>query len=225
MSGFAFQNRVETIFKKLKHEKKASIPSKLCDFLPNGEKLTVFVITKDMLKKRKTIQLLATWRAKSNIYFPSQFCVTFKGTKKWAQEQLLEKKDRILFFLKIDSQNDPFGHIGFYRFDFSKKTCEIDNVIRGEESRQTKGGVSIGLKLLISFAFQDLHIKRLYLKVFSDNARALALYTRLGFLELDRTPLIEKRENNVISWVENNTIDKNAKRYFVKMYLDRYRNE
>lgn len=222
MTETAFRERVEKIFKNLKLEKKTTAPAILYDVLPNGEKLMVFVITGDMLEKDKTIRLLAKWRDKSNIWFPAQFRVTFEGTKKWAKEQLLDKKDRILFFLKIDSQKEPFGHIGLYRFDFFEKSCEIDNVIRGKDNKQTKGGMSISLQLLIDWTFKYLLIKRLYLRVFSDNERAVSFYNRLGFLELDRTPLVEKRENNITSWVDAvEGAKRDIKRYFIRMYLVR----
>lgn len=216
-----FPKRVEKILKSLKTGKKIDVPSKLHGILPNGKKIKMSVITEDMLKNNKTIKLLAAWRDKSNRWFPAQFKVTLDGTKKWATEQLLKKKDRILFFLQLIGDNKPFGHVGLYRFDYKEKSCEIDNIIRGEEREKTRGGMTIGLRMLINWTFFYLGVQKLYLKVFSDNARAISLYTRLGFKEVDRTPLMKKVENNVASWVEVNANEnkKNFKRYFVKMCL------
>lgn len=220
MKTDSFKRATEKILHALKTDKKISVPSRLFKKLPNKKKLNAYVVTTKLLEDDRVIKLLADWRQKSNLWFPSQFNVTVDGTKNWASNQLLKKKDRILFFLQVEGEKEPFGHIGLYRFDYGKKSCEIDNVIRGENSESSKGGMTTGLQILIDWTFKYLLIQRLYLRVFSDNQRALRFYERLGFLELDRTPLVEKRENNIVSWIEAEKNSKNIKRYFVRMYLD-----
>lgn len=212
-----FQSNIEKILRILKHSKKTSVPSRMEAILPSGRKLEIHVITKNLLNEDLVIKLLAKWRDKANVWFPTQFKVTLEGTKKWAQEQLINKKDRILFFLQIEEEKEPFGHIGFYRFDYGKKSCEIDNVIRGENSESSKGGMTTGLQILIDWAFKYLSIDNLYLKVFSDNTRAIKLYERLGFSELNRVPLFKSVNNGVVSWVEDDSKKESTDRYFVTM--------
>lgn len=212
-----FQYNIEKIFRILKHSKKTSVPPKMEEILPNGEKLEIYVITKNLLDEDLVIKLLAKWRDKANAWFPAQFKVTTEGTKKWAQEQLIKKKDRILFFLQVEGEKEPFGHIGLYRFDYGKKFCEIDNVIRGENSESSKGGMTKGLQVLIDWTFKYLSIDNLYLKVFSDNTRAIKLYERLGFSEVNRTPLFRSINNGVVSWVEDDSKKESTDRYFVTM--------
>ena len=212
-----FQSNIEKILRILKHGKKTSVPSKMKAILSNGKRLEIYVITKNLLDKDLVIKLLAEWRDKANIWFPSQFKVTFEGTKKWAHEQLINKKDRILFFLQVEGEKEPFGHIGFYRFDYGKKSCEIDNVIRGENSERSRGGMTTGLQILIDWTFKYLSIDNLYLKVFSDNTRAINLYERLGFSEVNRAPLFKSINNGVVSWVEDDNRKESTDRYFVTM--------
>jgi len=59
-----------------------------------------------------------------------------------SKEQLLDKKDRILYFLFAGKNKKPFGHIGLYRIDYEKKSVELDNIIRGVKSGDSKGGRS-----------------------------------------------------------------------------------
>ena len=212
-----FQSNIEKILRILKHSKKTSVPSKMEAILSNGKKLEIYVITKNLLDGDLVIKLLAEWRDKANIWFPSQFKVTFEGTKKWAHEQLINKKDRILFFLQVEGEKEPFGHIGLYRFDYGKKSCEIDNVIRGENSERSRGGMTTGLQILIDWTFKYLSIDNLYLKVFSDNTRAIKLYERLGFSEVNRVPLFKSINNGVVSWVEDDNRKESTDRYFVTM--------
>lgn len=212
-----FQSNIEKIFRILKHGKKTSVPSRMEAILPNGEKLEIYAITKNLLDEDLVIKLLAKWRDKANVWFPTQFKVTLEGTKKWAREQLIDKKDRILFFLRVEREKEPFGHIGLYRFDYGKRSCEIDNVIRGENSENSKGGTTTGLQILIDWTFKYLSIDNLYLKVFSDNAKAIKLYERLGFSEVNRVPLFKSVNNGVVSWVEDDSKKEGTDRYFVTM--------
>lgn len=223
MNEDTLRENVTTIFKALKKEKKTSAPKTLFGTLPNGKKIKTFVITEKIVAKKKSIELLAKWRKKSNVWFPAQFKVTYAGTKKWAKEQLLEKEDRILFFLQASGQSEPFGHIGLYRFNFKEKSCEIDNVIRGSQTKGTRGGITVALKLLIDWTLKYLHVKKIFLRVFSDNEKAIALYTRLGFCEVDRVPLYKKVENGIVSWVEEHGKKVKPERYFVTMkYMKKY---
>jgi len=212
-----FQSNIENFFRILKHGKEISAPSKMEAILPNGGKLEIYVITKNMLDEDLVIKLLAKWRDKANVWFPAQFKVTLKGTKKWAHEQLIDKKDRILFFFKVKDEKVPFAHAGLYRFDYEKHSCEIDNVIRGENSESSKGGMTTGLQTLIDWTFKYLSIDNLYLKVFSDNTRAIKLYKRLGFSEVNRVPLFKSINNGVVSWVEDDNRKESTDRYFVTM--------
>lgn len=212
-----FQSNVERIFYTLKRGKKTSVPPSMEAILSNGEKLKIYVITKNLLDENLTVKLLAKWRDKANVWFPAQFKVTLGGTKKWAKEQLIDKKDRILFFFKVKDEKKPFAHAGLYRFDYKNQSCEIDNVIRGEESENTKGAMTIGLETLVNWPFRHLGIKDLYLKVSSDNVRAIRLYERLGFSEVNRVPLFKSINNGVVSWVEDNRRKESTDRYFVTM--------
>lgn len=220
MKTNSFKKTTEKILYALKTDKKISIPSRFSKELPSGKKLKMYVATAKLLENSGVISSLAVWRQKSNFWFPSQFKVTLEGTKKWALDQLLKKKDRILFFLQVEGGKKPFGHIGLYRFDYEKKSCEIDNVIRGENSESSKGGMTTGLQILIDWTFKYLGIDFLYLRVFSDNSRAIKLYKRLGFSEVNRVPLFKSINDGVVSWVEEENKE-STDRYFVTMRYER----
>lgn len=217
-----FKKKIEKIFYDLKRNRKTIAPPEIEATLSNGRTIRLFVITEELLKRSSTIAFLASWRKKSNRWFPSQFQVTLAGTKKWAKEQLLDKSDRILFFFQAQNDAKPFGHAGFYRFDFENKSCELDNIIRGRISLKTKGGMTRGLEVLTKWGFEYLGLQKLDLRVFADNNRAVALYKRLGFREIEKIPLLRRKEKKSISWVEaKDHNEKQAKRFFVKMSLEK----
>jgi RimJ/RimL family protein N-acetyltransferase len=179
-------------------------------------KYILYPITKKIISEKKTISLLALWRKNSQKNFPSQFRITFAGTKKWAHNQLLEKDDRVLFFLRKENNKLPFAHMGLYRLDSKNKSCEIDNVIRGKDLKNTKGAMTVSLLKFIEWTYQYFKLRSLTLTVFEDNKRAIKLYEQIGFKILKKIPLepINGNDGSVI-WEE--TTKKNAKRYFIKM--------
>jgi perosamine synthetase len=44
------------------------------------------------------IELLGQWRARFMDVFPTQFTVTFEGTRSWLREQVLDAPDRVCFW-------------------------------------------------------------------------------------------------------------------------------
>jgi len=173
-----FQKRVTTVFHDLKHNE----PSVSSPVIPIYQKDVVVailrVISKSSLQNPSEIKKLASWRRKSSRWFPSQFRVTLRGTKRWSQTQLLDKEDRILFMIE-DLTGEAIGHLGFYRFDFAMYSCEVDNVIRGKAG--IPGLMTSAIKVMCSWGMSVLGIRSYYLQCFPNNTKAMALYRRCGF--------------------------------------------
>lgn len=146
------------------------------------------------------IRLLVEWRNQNREAFFSWFTATEEGTGKWLREQILAREDRILFFIET-LEGMPFGHVGLTNFDFSIKACEVDNVLRGK-SGFVKGGMSIALQALVNWVFTVLGASLVYLRVFSDNRRALDFYMRIGFELVKRVPLRRVEDGKATRWVE-----------------------
>jgi len=155
-------------------------------------------VTHDELKDSHLIGLLAFWRKRHESWFPAQFPVTLQGTKKWLKAKVLDEPDRLLFMLRV--KNQYIGHIGLYRFDFLKKTCEIDNIIRGKKIYP--GIMEQAIHEMMVWGKEILGVKRYALETTSDNTKALNLYYRLHFSETKRIPLIRVKKDDRIEWQE-----------------------
>ena len=147
------------------------------------------------------VQLLVEWRNQNSEAFLTWITATEEGTKKWLTERILSRDDRILFFVET-LDGVPFGHIGLTNFDFSLKACEIDNVIRGK-AELNKGGMTFAFQTLMNWVFFFLDANSAYLRVFSNNERALRFYIRNGFRMVRQVPLRRVEEGNMIRWVES----------------------
>jgi len=217
-----FKQRVLTKFKIIKSENFSSNTSSKISIYNNEGEIVAFLIAidKSILTSSQLIKLLAIWREKNAFAFPSQFEVTYQGTKTWLDKQLLQNPTRILFLIEsLDKKIKFIGHIGLYSFNFKKHSCEIDNVIRGEKSG-LKGIMTFALNALIKWTVLELRPAKIYLRVFSDNNRAIELYRRCGFMKYELIPLEKHEKNNMIIWKENKKIKK-ASKYFLKMIYEK----
>lgn len=176
------------------------------------------------LNSRESINLLSKWRKKHSWWFPTQFRVTYKGTRKWIKSQLLDKPDRILFWIVVpyNGSSRKIGHLGLFRINPDDYSCEADNIVRGEETQ--KGIMTDALKALMAWTFSILGNKALELTVYEDNPRAIALYERCGFKTIKRIPLKRVEEPGIVRWEEipdeHLGCSFHAERYFLKMRIE-----
>ncbi len=165
----------------------------------------------DTEKNQELVRLLSEWRRSASKWYPTIFKVTEEGTKKWLRDQVIDAEDRILFIAET-MEGIPFGHMGFYR-------GEADNFVRGRKDT-LNGGMTYALNAMLKWAFFDLDLKELYLRVFSDNQKAIAFYKRCGFEEIGKIPLKKIEKKDVVKWEEiSEGCTEEAERFFSVMYL------
>jgi len=132
----------------------------------------------------------------------------------WLKKGVQEREDRLLFLVN-DIYGETIGHVGISSFNYEKKTCEIDNIVRGEVSSQSKVMES-AVKGLLTWIFEKIEPECIELRVFNDNTKALALYYRLGF-QLDALYPLEKTvKGDEIEWIDS---DNKIDRFFISMKL------
>lgn len=220
MTDKIFKSRIYRVFNNLKLENRDSEVSPLIPIYRKNKLLAYFrPLSVSSLNNQEEINSLAIWRQKHNWWFPAQFKVTIEGTKKWVENQVIQNPDRLLFMLE-DPSGKIIGHLGLYRFNFSERSCEVDNIIRGEDL--IPGVMTEALKTLIVWSTLTLKIKKFYLKVYADNERAIALYKRCGFKKLKKIPMKKIVENEVVSWEENPKMkEKEIERFHLQMFLEK----
>ncbi len=199
--------------KKLKHKPFGSVTIE--EFL-GGESLALILLTKDSLEDKKIVPLLAKWRKKHEFWFPTQFPVTLERTQAWLKDRVIAVPDRLLFMIRV--KGAYIGHIGFFRFDLLQRSCEIDNIVRGEPG--FPGLMTHAVTTMMAWGRNTLGLTNYSLQTTSDNARALRFYERLGFHETKRVPLMYTKTAGGGVWVEApNDYKGNIARYDVYMSL------
>jgi RimJ/RimL family protein N-acetyltransferase len=164
------------------------------------------------------VPLLTAWRNENAAGFASRFMATAARTRAWIEKQILQRIDRILFLIFL-ADGSCVGHIGLSAFDFSQRSCELDNVVRGVKNA-LPGLMSHAARAMIGFAFGTLQVKELYLRVLADNAHAVRFYQRLGFKETARLPLYKEIHDDEIRWEQRPNRGGLPDKYYLKMKYD-----
>ena len=177
----SYEAHVRSIFKALKHNTPCESDSVIPVRFKSHVVAHLRVVTVSSCKDPEEIRLFAKWRKRNERWFPSQFRVTITGTKRWAREQLIDKEDRILFMIE-DLSGKRIGHVGLNRFDWKNKSCEIDNIIRGEAG--IPGLMTSAITAMCGWGVSALGVRSYYLQCFPNNTKAMALYRRCGFTKV-----------------------------------------
>jgi RimJ/RimL family protein N-acetyltransferase len=167
-----------------------------CQF--NNLNYKLILLTSECAHRKNLMGLLGKWRERNAIWFPSQFKATIKRTTKWFKERAIETPDRLLFMIKV--RNEYIGHAGLFRFNFNKKMCEVDNIIRGKP--KYPGIMNSAILHMMNWGRKNLGVLFYTARTGSDNKKALRLFKILGFVEFKRTPLIQIQAKDGLEWVE-----------------------
>lgn len=90
--------------------------------------------------------------------------------------------DEIIWTI-ADLENDRcLGHVGLYKIDHRVRSAEFAILI-GDKSRWGQGLGREITSAVLKFGFEQLNLNRIELTVLENNAAALALYRRLGFVQ------------------------------------------
>jgi RimJ/RimL family protein N-acetyltransferase len=86
---------------------------------------------------------------------------------------------------KLDDTWTLIGSIGFHEIDWISRKAEIGIMI-GVKSQWNQGYGSEAMSLMLQHGFETLNLHRIYLKVFSNNPRAIRSYEKAGFVHESR---------------------------------------
>ena len=107
--------------------------------------------------------------------------VSEEKERKWVREKLAEKA--MLFSMIEKSSGSFIGNIEL--MDPTETEAELGIAITA--AKQELGYGTEAIRAVTDYAFDQLGLKRVFLKVYPDNARAIRVYEKCGFREYDRT--------------------------------------
>ena len=89
----------------------------------------------------------------------------------------------VQFIIRLKAEQRDVGSV--YLRDIDKKTGTAEfGIFIGEEECLGKGIGQEAAGLILAYGFNKLKLRRIFLRVFADNQRAIASYRKAGFIEM-----------------------------------------
>ncbi len=111
--------------------------------------------------------------------FIYQELFTRQSHEKWIENMI--KPGKVVQMIICEKDGDkPVGSVYIRDIDRTHNKGEY-GIFIGEESARGKGYGTKAAKLMIAYAFEELGLHRLFLRVFADNGAAIASYEKAGF--------------------------------------------
>ena len=166
-------------------------------------------------REKTAIKNLVNWRNKNRIFFKDSSKTNSLKTKNWIAS-ILKDDFRIIFILKsLEQPREPFGMLGISNFCNETSSCYIENVNKFSKNNY-KNYMYLSLKHICLYLHKTICIKKIIINCFSDEVRALSLYSRLGFSPVKLIPLKKNKKNVFTNWELDKTFKK-VDRFFLKM--------
>jgi RimJ/RimL family protein N-acetyltransferase len=98
--------------------------------------------------------------------------------EKWFEDYLRDTNRHIFGIETVDGE--LIGNVALEDINWKDRCAELGIVI-GEKAHWDEGYGTDAVRTLLRFAFQEMNLHRVFLRVFEDNARAIRCYEKCGF--------------------------------------------
>ncbi|GIN39455.1 GNAT family N-acetyltransferase [Heyndrickxia oleronia] len=126
-----------------------------------------------------------SWRNDTDVMFstnPSLDVYSLDNTREFVENVLIHS-DSSKSYMIIEKENEvSIGTTSLINIDYKNRNAECIIDI-GEKEYWGQGYGTEALSILLNYAFQELNLHRVSLRVFSFNEKAIKLYKNLGFKE------------------------------------------
>ena len=99
--------------------------------------------------------------------------------EKW-MDSMIDMTGNHRRFMVLDMEETPIGMVGLYQINWIHRTCEI-GVYIGEVQARGKGYASEACQIVEAFATEYLNLRKIKLKVVSENVVAQRMWEKLGY--------------------------------------------
>ncbi|MBL7198581.1 MAG: GNAT family N-acetyltransferase [Anaerolineae bacterium] len=104
--------------------------------------------------------------------------ISMAEEEQWFENQLRDHSTEIFSIETADSEH--IGNIGLHNINWVHRHAEL-GIVLGEKQFWGQGYGSDAIRTLLKFAFQELNLHRVSLRVYEDNVRGIRAYQKCGF--------------------------------------------
>lgn len=101
--------------------------------------------------------------------------------ERYLTEMFTSGSDLLLVIKTLDT-DEFIGTIGLHEIEYGNETARIGIILFNTEIHG-KGFAGKAIRLLVSYAFNELGLHKIYLNVFEENDNSRGIYKHLGFQE------------------------------------------
>ncbi|KQL58418.1 MULTISPECIES: GNAT family N-acetyltransferase [Bacillaceae] len=150
----------------------------------------MFESTRLRLRKMQStdISLYHRWRNDHEVMASTNLSLdvyTYEETQSFVESVMLSSPQSKSYIIEELEQHTPVGVTSLVGIDYKNRNAECILDI-GEKSKWGKGYGTEAMSLLLTYAFLELNLHRLSLRVFSTNEKAIHLYKKIGFVQEGR---------------------------------------
>ena len=126
--------------------------------------------------------LIVAWRNSDGVrkHFIYQTMFTREGHLNWLRTKVETGKAAQMIICESDADK-PLGSVYIRDIDREHHKGEY-GIFIGENTARGRGIGTAAAKLMIRYAFEELGLHRLFLRVYADNLRAVRSYEKAGFV-------------------------------------------
>ncbi len=100
-------------------------------------------------------------------------------------EKMMKSKDDVVLSIVVKKDDRLIGNLGLHRFNRTSRSAMLGIAI-GDLSMASKGFGTEAMELMLDYGFKTLNLHRIDLCVHEFNARGIAAYKKVGFVEEGR---------------------------------------
>ena len=126
--------------------------------------------------------LIVVWRNSDGVrkHFIYQAMFTKEGHLNWLNSVIKPGKASQMIICEADTDK-PLGSVYIRDIDREHRKGEY-GIFIGEDAARGRGIGTAAAKLMVRYAFEELKLHRLFLRVYADNLRAVRSYEKAGFV-------------------------------------------
>lgn len=135
------------------------------------------------LMTREDTDLIVAWRNQDGVRkkFIYQELFTRQSHEHW-WDTMIETGKAVQMILCEEGTDRPLGSVYVRDIDRQHRKGEY-GIFIGEDDARGRGVGTQAARLMIAYAFEELKLHKLYLRVFADNAGAIRSYEKAGFVQ------------------------------------------
>jgi RimJ/RimL family protein N-acetyltransferase len=106
--------------------------------------------------------------------------VSREAVQAWLSRKTAFLSDEINLAICIKESDKHIGNLYLHQIHWIIRSARLEIFI-GDHGERSKGYGQSAIRQLLTYAFEDLGLKKVYLDVLSDNLAAIHIYEKLGF--------------------------------------------